>query len=90
MSRSPFPLLAPIPNAENREIAGIKVDTVRAGAARVKRMIYPVGFRWSNDVKPLVGTDQCMHAHIGFLARSRIDVECPDGCRASFADRVAR
>jgi hypothetical protein len=79
------PLLAPIPGAESRELAGIKVDMVRAGDARVKRMIYPPGFRWSTDVKPLVGTDLCMHAHVGFLARGRINVQYADGCMASFA-----
>jgi hypothetical protein len=78
------PLFAPIPGAVSQEIAGIRVDTVRAGAARVKRMIYPPGFRWSTDVKPLVGTDLCTHAHVGFLARGRIDVRYADGCVASF------
>ncbi len=79
------PLLATILGAESRELAGIQIDTVRAGAARVKRMIYPPGFRWSTDIKPLVCTDLCMHAHVGFLARGRIDVEYADGCIASFA-----
>jgi hypothetical protein len=78
-------LLAPISGAESRELAGIQVDTVRAGAARVKRMIYPPGFRWSADIKPLVGMALCMHAHVGFLARGRIDVQYEDGCTASFA-----
>jgi hypothetical protein len=78
------PLLAAIPGAESRQLAGIQVDTVRAGAARVKRMIYSPGFRWSIDIKPLVGTDLCMHAHVGFLARGRIDVQYADGCMASF------
>ncbi len=77
-------LLAPIPGAESRQLAGIAVDTVRVGEARVKRMIYPPGFRWSSDVKPLVDTDLCMHAHVGFLVRGRIDVQYADGCTASF------
>jgi hypothetical protein len=47
-------------------------------------MVYPAGFRWSSHVKPLVGTDQCMHAHVGFLVRGRIDVQYADGCTASF------
>ena len=34
-------------------------------------MIYPAGFRWSVDMKPAVGTDLCMHAHVGFLAHRR-------------------
>jgi hypothetical protein len=48
-------------------------------------MIYPPGFRWSVDVKPLVGTELCMHAHVGFLARGRIDVQYTDGCTAIFS-----
>ena len=73
-------LLAPIKGATSREIGTVKLDVVVAGAARVKRMIYPVGFRWSVDMKPIVGTDLCMHAHVGFLARGEIHIEYADGC----------
>jgi len=78
------PLLAPIPGAEHRELGGVKLDVVRAGNARVKRSVYPVGFHWSRDIKPHVGTDSCMHAHLGFLARGRIHMEFPDGCTLDF------
>jgi hypothetical protein len=74
------PVLARMSGAEYCEIGGIEVDTVRVGAARVKRMIYPVGFRWSTHIKPIVGTDLCTHAHVGFLARGRIHVQYADGC----------
>ena len=43
-------------------------------------MIYPPGFRWSTAMKPIVGTDRCMHAHVGFLARGEIHIEYADGC----------
>lgn len=79
------PLLAPIPAAEHREIGGVQLDVARAGAARVKRMIYPPGFRWSTNMKPLVGTSHCMHAHVGFLARGQVHVEYADGCKQEFA-----
>ena len=79
------PLLAPVPGADRRDVGGVKLEVVRAGAARVKRMIYPVGFRWSTDMKPLVHTDQCMHAHIGFLARGSIHIGFPDGCVREYA-----
>jgi hypothetical protein len=65
--------------AERRTIGHVRLDDGRAGGARVKRMIYPRGFRWSKDMKPVVGTDLCMHAHVGFLARGRIHIEYPDG-----------
>jgi hypothetical protein len=79
------PLLAPVHGAERREVGGAALEVVRAGAGRVKRTIYPPGFRWSTHMKPIVGTDHCMHAHVGFLARGRIRVEYADGCAADFA-----
>src|SRR6266487_1085460 len=74
------PLFAPVKGAELREIGHVRLEVGRAGAARVKRMIYPAGFRWSKDMKPVVGTDLCMHAHVGFLARGEIHIEYADGC----------
>ena len=74
------PLLARVTGAELRDIGHVRLEVGRAGAARVKRMVYPVGFRWSVDMKPIVGTDLCMHAHVGFLAKGEIHIEYADGC----------
>ena len=74
------PLLAAVKGAERRNIGHVRLEVGRAGDARVKRMIYPPGFRWSKDMKPAVGTDLCMHAHVGFLARGEIHIEYADGC----------
>src|SRR5271165_7293327 len=79
------PLLAPMEGTEHQQIAGVKLDIARAGSARVKRVIYPAGFRWSTHIKPVVGTDLCMHAHVGFLAHGQIHIEYPDGCISEFA-----
>jgi hypothetical protein len=78
--KTPDPLLAPVKGAERRDIGHVRLEVGRAGDARVKRMVYPVGFRWSIDMKPSIGTDLCMHAHVGFLARGEIHVEYADGC----------
>ena len=78
--RQTDPLLATVRGAEHRYIGHVRLDIGRAGAARVKRMIYPPGFHWSVDMKPVVGTDLCMHAHAGFLAKGRIHIEYADGC----------
>lgn len=78
------PLTDKIPGAEHREFGGVQLDIVRTGNARVKRSIYPVGFHWARDIKPLVGTEGCMHAHVGFLARGHIHMEFPDGCKRDY------
>jgi hypothetical protein len=58
----------------------VRLEGGRAGNGRVKRMIYPPGFKWSTDLRDHVGTDYCMHAHVGFLVSGRIDVVYSDGC----------
>lgn len=77
-------LLGPMIGSEHGEFAGIEVDWVKAGTARVKRLIYRPGFRWSIEVKPLVGTDQCTHGHLGFLAQGHLRGEYADGCGFDF------
>jgi hypothetical protein len=79
-SARPTELFAPVVGADRREIGHVLLETGKAGDARVKRMVYPPGFRWSVHMKPVVGTDLCMHAHVGFLVHGEIHIEYPDGC----------
>src|SRR5262249_7094963 len=78
-------ILAPLKGAERREAGGVALDGARAGTARVKRLIYQPGFRWSTHMKPHVKTDLCMHAHVGFLAQGQIHIQYADGCTLEFA-----
>ena len=79
------PMLGPVKGAEHRTVAGVEMDTTRTGAARVKRVVYQPGFRWSTHMKQMVGTPLCMHAHVGFLVRGQIHVQYADGCVLEFA-----
>jgi len=80
LGRARDPLSAPIRGAEHRVIAGVKLDIVRAANGRVKRVVYPPVFRWSTHIRPIVGTEYFMHAHVGFLARGRVQGRYRDGC----------
>jgi hypothetical protein len=46
--------------------------------------VYPPGFRWSTHMRPNVEGELCRHAHVGFLARGRIQGEYADGCTFDF------
>ncbi len=78
------PLFATVKGALRRDVGRVRLEVGPAGAARVKRMIYPPGFRWSVDMRPVVGTELCMHAHVGFLAHGEIHIEYADGCVVEF------
>ncbi len=79
-AKTATPSLMPVKGAELREVGHVRLEVGRAGEARVKRMVYPPGFRWSVDMKPIVGTALCMHAHVGFLVSGEIHIEYADGC----------
>jgi len=76
--------LAPVPGAQRMEVAGVVLDIAPVGAGRVKRAVYPAGFRWSTHMKARVGTDFCMHAHVGFLVSGAIHAQYADGCIEEF------
>lgn len=77
-------LMGPLQGADHRLVGGVAIDVVRTGAARVKRVVYPAGFRWSKDMQPVVGTELCQHAHVGFLARGEFHIQYADGTVVQF------
>ncbi len=78
------PLFAPVPGATHHEVGGVQIDIAPAGQGRVKRVIYPVGFRWARDMQAVSGTRLCMHAHVGFLVKGKIHMQYGDGCVVEF------
>ena len=65
-------LEGPIASATRTEIGGLVVDEVPAGVGRIKRVLYPPGWRWTTHMSPVTHTDLCMHAHVG-LPRAGAD-----------------
>jgi hypothetical protein len=76
--------LRPIKNARHHEVAGVKIEVVAAANGQIKRVMYPPGFRWSTHMKPVVGTELCMHGHVGFLSSGRVRGQYGDGCSFEF------
>ena|SRR5579872_697207 len=50
----------------------------------VARAAFRPGWRWSEDVKPIVGTDSCQVAHSGYLMAGRFGVRMDDGQEYEF------
>jgi len=76
----PHRFIAPIEGGQHREVGGVAEDIFPVGDARIKRVVYPAGYRWSENLRSIVGTELCMHAHVGFLAEGHMRIEYPDGC----------
>ncbi|WP_063004618.1 cupin domain-containing protein [Nocardia salmonicida] len=61
-----------------------RLDLVNVEGGPVGRAIFEPGWRWSEHVKPIAGTDSCQAAHIGYCLSGRIVVEMDDGKQLEF------
>jgi len=57
-----------------------KVDVVRMGdGTTAARLTLQPGWRWSECIKPVVGTDSCQVRHVGLVQSGRMQVTHGDG-----------
>ena len=65
---------------EVREFAGgSRVEIYQLEDVVVGRTVWLPGWRWSEVVKPIAGTDQCEYHHLGYSISGRFRVAMPDG-----------
>jgi hypothetical protein len=69
---------------ETRAIDKGKVEVVDLGDIKVMRTIFQPGWRWSECVKPLVGTESCQVNHLIHVVSGRIGVRMDDGSEVQF------
>lgn len=50
----------------------------------VGRAVFHPGWRWSEHVKPLAGTDSCQAAHMAYVISGRMTVTMDDGTAEQF------
>jgi quercetin dioxygenase-like cupin family protein len=55
------------------------LDVVNLPGASIVRATFQPGWRWSTDVAPVVGTQSCQVAHIGYIISGRFHVLMDDG-----------
>ena len=64
---------------EVREFPHGKVEILKVGGAEIGRLTLQPGWRWSNDVKPIAGTDLCEAPHMQYHVSGRVHVVMADG-----------
>ncbi len=55
------------------------MDVVTLGDFTIGRGSFEPGWRWSEDVKPIAGTDSCQTRHTGFCLSGQMTVRADDG-----------
>jgi hypothetical protein len=56
-----------------------RVEAVTVGDTTIARSTMEPGWRWSESVKPIVGTETCQHHHVGTVVSGRIMIQLEDG-----------
>ena len=61
-----------------------RMDVVTLGDVTVGRAVFEPGWKWSECVKPIAGTDSCQVAHVGYVVSGRMKVHMDDGAEREF------
>jgi quercetin dioxygenase-like cupin family protein len=61
-----------------------RVEVVRLPGFTMGRLNFEPGWKWSECVKPVVGTDSCQVAHVGYAVSGRLTVRLNDGTQKTF------
>jgi class 3 adenylate cyclase len=64
---------------EIRRVEKAHIELVELGELTIGRAIFEPGWRWSEDVKPIVGTESCQVHHLGYVVSGHLHIEMTDG-----------
>ena len=56
-----------------------RMDVVTLGEIAIGRFVLRPGWRWSQDVAPIVGSRSCQHRHVGYTIAGCLEVQMDDG-----------
>ena len=64
---------------EVRSFENGEMGIVRIGGGTVGRATFQPGWRWSDHVKPIAGTESCEAPHFGYMISGRMGIRMNDG-----------
>ncbi|MDX6274833.1 MAG: hypothetical protein QOJ92_2043 [Frankiales bacterium] len=64
---------------DRRDFAKGHIDVVNLPGLAFGQATFEPGWRWSESVKPIAGTDTCMVAHNGYIVAGRLAIRMSDG-----------
>lgn len=64
---------------EIRELPKTKIEVINLGETTIMRATFQPGWKWSECVKPTVGTKSCQAPHVNYILSGRMVVSMDDG-----------
>jgi hypothetical protein len=56
-----------------------RLELLHVGGSDIGRLVLRPGWRWSNDVKPIAGTELCEAPHFQYHVAGTLHIEMADG-----------
>ena len=75
---------------EVRTPSKTRVEVVRLEGFTIGRLNFEPGWRWSECIKPVVGTESCQVSHVGYMVSGQIGVRLDDGTEQTHQRRCSR
>lgn len=64
---------------ETRSPAKTRIEVVRLEGFTIGRFNFEPGWRWSECIKPVAGTDSCQLSHVGYVVSGALTIRLEDG-----------
>lgn len=64
---------------ETRILPKTKIEIINLGDSTIMRATFQPGWKWTECLKPTVGTESCMVPHLNIIISGRIKITMEDG-----------
>jgi len=69
---------------EAKDMPNARMEAVNVLGQRVMKLTLAPDWKWSKDIKPIVGTASCKATHVGVIIEGTIHCVCDDGSEATY------
>lgn len=69
---------------ERRPFARGHTDVATIGGVTLGLATFEPGWRWSESIKPIAGTESCQVAHVGYMVSGRMAARMNDGTEMEY------
>ena len=70
---------------EVKDMPNARMEAVNILGQRVMKLTLHPDWKWSKDIKPIVGTESCQAKHIGVIVEGRVTCRQNDGTEVTYA-----
>ena len=69
---------------EAKDMPNARMEAVNVLNQRVMKLTLSPDWKWSKDIKPVIGTATCQATHTGIIVEGAVHCVCDDGSEATY------